>query len=322
MLVMLTASVSTHAGAATKFDPMDPLGTARKGHSSRQKHLAIEVAPGDWGRANVRDIQMVLSSVADEFLSHIATPQDDLNIRVIPRSGSPRVLYERGPEGQYVIQLTARDDRWFQYVFQFAHELCHVLSNFDHKVAEGDRVVEDNQWFEESLCETASLFALKRLAVKWETSPPTRNWAGYGEMFSAYAARLLNEPHRHLPSSQSFQTWFAENQASLTENPYLREKNEVVATNLLPLFEQHPELWAAVTYLNPKKASAGKPFAQYLVDWYAASPEKTLPGDVLALFGINPEIQSAAVAPEPAPEKVLASAAHRGDTAVNGPSGD
>lgn len=286
-LFMLSASVTVHSGAAAKFDAMDPLGTLRKGQASKKQAIHIDIASGDWGNADIRDIQRVLESAAGELLAHAGTSGGDINIRVIPRSGAPKVLYERGGEGQYIIQLTARDERWPQYVFQFSHELCHVLSNFDHKETTADaKVNESNQWFEESLCETASLFTLRRLATVWETNPPTRNWSSYAAQFSAYALRLMNEPHRHLPAAQLLRDWYAQNQSSLSSSPYLREKNELVATSLLPLFEAHPELWQSITYLNPMKTSASKPFAQYMSDWQTASPDKTLPDQLLALFGL------------------------------------
>lgn len=317
---MLSAALSTHAGAAARFDAMDPLGTMRKGHVAKKRTIAIEVAPGDWGRAELRDIQRVLDSVAEELSSVVGGAGDDLHLRVLPRGGSPRVLYERDGAGQYVVQLTARDDRWFQYVYQFAHELCHVLSNFDNKEGlAGEKVDESNQWFEESLCETASLFTLQRLAVVWETNPPTRNWSGYGKLFSAYAVRLIDEPHRHLAAGQSFRDWFSENKAALSGSPYQREKNELVAANLLPLFAAHPELWQSIAYLNPSKASAGKPFAQYLADWRTASPDKALPEQVIDLFGL-PEGAIEAEAGEGAGQEKLVAAPPVSRNAANGPA--
>lgn len=320
---MLSTSVSMHATAATKFDPLDPLGTARKGDLSKKRGIAIEVAPGDWGNAEPRDIKRVLESVAGEFLSYVRPAREDLSLRVIPRGGSPKVLYERGVEGQYVIQLTARDDRWFQYAFQFAHELCHVLSNFDHKEAlAGDKVAENNQWFEESLCETASLFTLRRLAQVWETNPPTRNWSGYGPVLAAYATRLSGETHRQLPAGKAFRDWYGENRATLRDNPYLREKNELVAAQLLPLFEARPELWQAIAFLNATPGSAGKSFAQYVADWQAASPDKTLPDQVRDLFGLPYGGQMAGVDPGEAGEAPGRTGPVARPESMNGPAGE
>lgn len=322
-VVMLSTSLLMHGGAAAKFDPLDPLGTARKGDASKKRTIAIEVAPGNWGSADVRDIKRVLDSVADEFLRYVRPDRESLTIRVVPRGGSPKVLYERGVEGQYVIQLTARDERWFQYAFQFAHELCHVFSNFDHKeVIDGEKVAENNQWFEESLCETAALFTLRRLALAWEANPPTRNWSGYNTVLGAYATRLTSESHRQLPAGQSFREWYAANRSFLRDNPYLREKNELVAAHLLPLFEAAPELWQAITFLNPTPSSAGKPFAHYVADWQAASPDKTLPNQVLELFGLPYPGQVAAKDASVSSEEQGTASLPAPRESVNGPAGE
>ena len=182
---------------------------------TRASGVQIVVAPGNWGNVDPQDIQVVLDSVASEFRPFVARPQGaqgTVKLRVVPRGNSPRVLYERGPAGEYVVQLTARDERWFQYAYQFSHELCHILSNFDHKERQGDTVVTGNQWFEESLCETASLFTLKRMAASWADHPPGRKWIGYGKVFGSYAEHLLAENHRRLPANQTLSQWYAENQ--------------------------------------------------------------------------------------------------------------
>lgn len=259
--------------------------------AAARKGIAITVAPGNWGAADVADIQRVLESVADELRLQVGySPEARLNIRVVPRGVSPRVLYERGPAGEYVVHLTARNERWFQYAYQFSHELCHIFSNFDHKETANNEAVTNNQWFEETLCETASLFTLKRLAQTWAEAPPARKWAGYAPTFAAYADYLLTAAHRHLPASLSLDQWYRENQVPLRESPYQREKNELAATALLPLFEQAPGNWRAITYLNPDKASATKDFRDYLADWHAACPaeQKELVRQTMALFGFAP----------------------------------
>lgn len=314
MLLVLAASMPMPKLAHAGFDPLDPLGTLRKNAHT----VSIEVAPGDWGQVDRRDLQRVLESVAHEFLDRSVGLRQDVSVRVIPRSGAPRVLYERGFHGEYRIQLTARDERWFQYAYQFAHELCHVASNFDRGVRVGTDGAHAHQWFEEALCETAALYTLKRLAATWETSPPTRNWIGYGATFAAYADALAREPHRQL-THRSLRDWYAEHAASLRDDPYLRQKNEVVASQLLPLFEQHPDYWQAIAYLNPVTARATTSFADYLAAWYEAAPDKAFPAEVMARFGFEPAARGLADA------RTRHGATDRpppGETGVLGPEGD
>ncbi|MFC5301182.1 hypothetical protein [Azospira restricta] len=266
----------------------DPLaGEAKAGH----ERPAIRVAPANWGSADPRDVQALLDAVAAEFHRHAAPPGAPLPaIRVMPRGGAPRVLYERGPGGEYVVHLSARNENWFQYAYQFAHELCHIYSHFDRKAHEGDEPASANQWFEEALCETAALFTLERLAARWGELPPTARWAGYAPVLAGYAAFLQGQAHRRLAPAQPLAGWYREHAAALRDNPYLRDKNEVVANALLPLFAENPASWRAIAYLNPDAASAAKDFADFLGDWYAACPDeqRETVRRTMALFGFAP----------------------------------
>ena len=120
-----------------------------------ERGLRIKVAPGRWGQANTEDIEAVLYSVADSFVRYFPDRQLP-RILVEPVSGNPRVLFERGLGGEYVIHLSARDRRWSQYAYQFAHELCHILSNFDNEEAKDGAGALQNLWFEESVCDAAA----------------------------------------------------------------------------------------------------------------------------------------------------------------------
>lgn len=290
LLIAVTCLVAAR-GAYAAFDD------ASHEAGSPSTRMTIELAPGNWGDVEMGDIQSVLESVLGEFQSHVAYQREGgLKLRVVPRSTSPRVLFDRGAQGEYVIYLTARNDRWYQYAYQFSHELCHIFSNFDHKDKPGDAHATANQWFEESLCETASLFTLKRLAVAWASKPPARKWIGYAPTFASYADHLLAEAHRHLPQQQSLEQWYQENRLLLRDNPYLREKNALVATALLPLFEQNPSLWQAIAYLNADKSSSLKAFADYLADWHSACPPQNqmlVRQAITLLLGLKPATMAA-----------------------------
>jgi len=245
----------------------------------------FEVVDGGWGRAESVQVGKIIAAVAEEFPA-VGPPAP---IRIRHSFDGPTIRYDRDHDGGIVMQLSARDDRWYRYVYQFAHEYCHVLSNFERKQS-GRDIVREHQWFEESLCETASLYALRRLAVKWcdpAADPPFREGAA---QLARYAAQLLAEPHRRLGTGIDFATWYSRNERQLRSNPYYREASELAAIQLLPLFEEDPGRWRALAYLNPAIPSPGQSFSDFLSAWGAASPSELKPvvAEIQALFGLQP----------------------------------
>ena len=123
----------------------------------------LTVVNGNWGATRLSGIDGVLRSV-DAALTEAfeATPDDSILVSTWSVN-YPRTLNGVRP---YKVFLTARDTHWSHYAYQFAHELCHILTGFDrykhHK----------HRWFEESPCELASLFALHRIAETWLENPP------------------------------------------------------------------------------------------------------------------------------------------------------
>lgn len=165
------------------------------------------------------------------------------------------------------MHLTARNRRWAKFAYEFAHELCHVMSSYEENV--GADTTKYNQWFEEALCEAASLFTLKCMADTWEaSSPPPPDWAAHASALRRYADRLIEEGHRKLPARTALAAWLRQNEDQMRNDPYLREKNEVVANLLLPLFERNPENWGALRYLNLDPEDARSSLRQYLENWY------------------------------------------------------
>ena len=122
----------------------------------------IRAIKADWGGASLRDIGKVLNSSARQLWPH-ASPEELKPIIVDRSRTGPIVLFRRGNEGQYIVRLDTHKTFWSQYAFQFAHEFGHIICGYKA----GD---QSNQWFEESLCETASLFAMRRERKEWEES--------------------------------------------------------------------------------------------------------------------------------------------------------
>ena len=252
---------------------------------SRGNPVSIRVMPGDWGGAQREDVENLLVSVARELWVYF--PERSLKpIVVTPTELHPVAGYAKGPDGEYLVYLSAKGRHWSQYAYQFAHEFAHILSNYDRH---GRSSVRRNQWFDESLCETASLFTLRRLGASWLNgdSVPYPHWRPYGAALQTYVQGLLSQPHRAPPAKSVFAEWFQANAASLDQNPYLRDRDELVAGMLLPLFEEYPEAWSAIGYLNLQESDATGSFPQYLSNWYRNTPERLRPFvvKIIELFG-------------------------------------
>ena len=132
------------------------------------------------------------------------------------------------------------DRKWAEFSYQFAHEFCHVLSDYERLG------VNPNNWFHEALCELASSFTLRRMAERWPTQPPYSNWADYAPALSDYADNLLADEEHQLPEGLTLATWLPMYENELRQDPYIRDKNAVVAYQLLPLFEADPSGWNAL----------------------------------------------------------------------------
>ncbi len=265
--------VEQHAAAPQAAPP--------KNYYNRTPGLEIRVLGGGWGDASAKDIETVLYSVAALLLERF--PSRRLNPIVVAHSDDyPITLYKKGSRGEYRVYLSAKDQHWAHYAYEFAHELTHILGNHEHFAL--SREIAPNQWFAEALSEAVSLYALKQLVIVWEVSPPHPHWRAYAPTFEEFAERLFNERHRRLPSDTLLATWFEQNERDLRRDPYLRRHNEVVANVLLPLFEENPEIWQAIGYLPAKGAS----FRDYLLAWRASAPEacKGIITYVMALFGL------------------------------------
>ena len=230
---------------------------------------------GNWGGTSLRTVRAVLES-AFAVLLDAFEKLPDAPVRVARWSQAPRVFYDYRP---YQIRISARDTYWCQYVYQFSHELCHVMTNFDrHKE-------HKHKWFEESLCELASLFVLHRLATVWKEHPPAEiaGAVEFAPHFRAYACDTAAKYPR-ICSGDS-QKWLSENIDSLEAYPYERKLNGTIAVLLLDRFLEDPSLWIDCGWLDHWDPSANETFRDYLDSWAALLHEKDFAARAPSLIG-------------------------------------
>ena len=221
------------------------------------------VVSGEWGVARAANIEKLLSDVASHINGLLRTPwAGEVHVRSAPLSDpTPRTLLRFSKTDPIVIQLACKDRRWNQYAYQFAHEFCHVLSGYEG--LEGN----PNIWFHETICELASVFTLRRMAERWPTHPPYPNWAGYSKHLLEYAAKRQKREEVQLPIGTTFLDWLSSHESGLRNDRYQRDKNDLVAYALLPVFEEFPSGWNAIR----KFPSSSRELKCYLTDWASAA---------------------------------------------------
>ncbi len=231
-----------------------------------RKSLIIEVAPEGF-HASRADILAVCRSAADQLLAHM----DDLEkttVAVSRGQHGPIALFKRGSKGEYQVRLDTGKTYWAQYSYQFAHEICHVLCRYENDYT-------GNLWFEETLCEVASLFCLRRMSVEWRRNAPYDNWKSFAPSLRDYTDDIARKRADYLEIVETgLPAYYRQHAGHFKDNPTDRAKNGAMALILLAAFERQPRHWNAIRWLNSSPSPEGESFEQYLDKWYRAVPAK------------------------------------------------
>ena len=231
--------------------------------------LVINVESTGWGTVVPADVKAVALSAGNEVLKNIpGVPLETIILKnKIPNA--PITLFKRGDNNEYIIGIDIGGNFWSQLAYQFSHEIMHVITN--HENTKND----PNQWFEEAICEAASIQAIKDMAVSWQTNPPYPNFKIYSTSLASYYAGLVTEDSRYLAANDTIAAWYLRERNSLRANPVQREKNEIIGTQIFYFLNAKPERWKATRYLNIGNFSEEPSLEQYLTEW-----ENELPDDL------------------------------------------
>ena len=135
-----------------------------------------------------------------------------------------------------------------QYIYQYAHELAHILSN--HEEAAQSRF----GWFGETLSELASLHALR--------ANGRHSYAD--QQITTHVTERANISD--FDASGRVSEWYPEAIVRLGKDSTIRELNGAIACELLPYFENDPGLWESVTHIS-KWNRRSDDFRGYLDNW-------------------------------------------------------
>lgn len=176
----------------------------------------------------------------------------EANIANAGSLGHPRI--SRVTAGRCLIQIDARGDDEFQWIYQFAHEYMH---NFIGGPLSGDKV--GLWWFEEIICCTSSLyhvalwsFGLHRDLCTYQANGEYLPSLGQDALCSLLApdSKQGETPHQSVAFLQS---------GSLSREGYHPSDYNMFgncARHLLPLFLSNRNLWRIASHIGDSRQYA------------------------------------------------------------------
>ena len=242
--------------------------------------IIVKSSP-DWGEISTRDIKTLCANITHHFEQHL-TPaneiNDSVNVYRTFRAKSYSTL-DSISNAKYKIgivlkkDMEIRVDDFYYFIFDFAHEFCHILHNFEITTLNNP-----NLWFQESIANMASIWALRAMAETWEHDSPFGTFvaqdggtAFFGKNFNRYANAYL-EVFPEYQYNGTGKEWLAEHETSL-RNEYHRTGSftqyhlvSQLSFKFLPIFEENPEAWNAVRKMP---STTGK-MSEYMQDWHDA----------------------------------------------------
>lgn len=255
---------------------------------------SVAVEPLGWpmpakrgARVDLNSIRLVAISSGSQLWMHCDV-RPLSQIVIYPRKQGPICDFKLDAKNRMRIGLNTGLNSFSQQAYQFAHEFCHAIANHSRHGQRHD-ARHANHWLEESFCEAASLFSMRRMSEVWpdhkEFSKWTANGKPYAPLLHAYAQDQLNKAFAKLPTDKSFREWFNGKEQFMRDHPIafledkmtrdgLRDDYTVIASRLLPLLEANPENWEALSYLNLTPYRDNKPLAEHLADWKAVCPNR------------------------------------------------
>ena len=218
---------------------------------------------GDWKGAKPKVTKVLIGVVFDIVEGFFGKKLDrPVLITNYPSADNPVACYAI-KDGCYQVNLSVGSGlSWCQIVYQLAHELCHLNSNYAESI--GHRY----KWFEESLCEVCSVAVLDVLSKRWNKTDMYK----YDRKYAASVKKYFESLHSmkgYTPESKSaYAIWFESNVSALEKSSINRELNGVVASYLyINVFRDLPVAWNCVGALNKWDGHQSSSFNSYKESW-------------------------------------------------------
>lgn len=162
------------------------------------------------------------------------------------------------------VRVTVGGTYWCQLVYQFSHELGHVVSNSWGKQWHSGAA---HEWLEEACCGALSLLALERMAGRWADHGLLGDVA-YAQSFRKYLAERFREFTQSGPLDPAhLQTWRIGNASALAAGKSLNDVNKPLAALLYGMMRDRTVLWHDMRALNHWPRPAELTLGDHLATW-------------------------------------------------------
>lgn len=145
-----------------------------------------------------------------------------------------------------ILLTVERGNYWAQWIYQFSHEYCH---HFVNGMMTGE--IRGLVWFEETLCELASMYQLYLIAEQWVDSQNIKERSFVPSLREYLQNLRKGKPIQYnLPNIGDKQWFDAWNKYLSQPNKYERNLYNRIADVLFPIFVDNPQLWTIILHLG------------------------------------------------------------------------
>ncbi|WP_296055814.1 hypothetical protein [uncultured Amphritea sp.] len=226
-------------------------------------NIDIQIS-GTWPASQSFITTALVNNIANSFIEMAGqTTFPKLLVVNEPSRDCPMANFEKVGDRTIIFLCSNSGGLWSKIAYQLSHELCHVHANF------AEQRGHTFKWLEESFCELSSFCNMLKMSRDWEQQAPLPFMQSYYPSLNEYVQNMLER----ITKPEQFTDWLNSNFESLKADSCIREKNSIIALQLMPLFIKDNKAWKAVGYINNWAVSAEDTLSDYVNAWETVCPE-------------------------------------------------